>query len=309
VTTTRTQGSGEGPTAVGFGLVDGGAGTPPYVTTAAQNLLKRDYQAAPTLSPAHFKDGDRAMVTMLHLSGKPWEMIWTDLEATSSAEGTGWGKFTRTGDPANPAAPNVSHDGTKIVYISTETPDTAGNIVIDGDLYTVPWNGRKGGAATPVTGANQAGSRQFYPAFSPDDQLIAFDRATMREGTTSYADPQAELYVIPTGGAVRATRLAANDPPQCSGSKSPGTFNSWPKWAPEVATDAQGTKYYFIVFSSARNNGQQRFGARLYITPVTVDTAGVITTHAALFLWNQPETEDNHSPAWDTLDIPVEVVK
>ena len=76
-----------------------------------------------------------------------------------------------------------------------------------------------------------------------------------------------------------------------------------------VGTDAQGNKYYFIVFSSARNNGTKRFGARLYVTPVVVDTAGKITTYAALYLWNQPETEDNHSPAWDTLVIPDEVVK
>jgi hypothetical protein len=310
VSSTRTVSSGDGPTSIGFGLVDGGAGLPPYVSPSAKTMLDRVYQAAPSFSPAHFRDGDRVAVTMLRLhDGDPFDLIWTDLEAKSTAKGEGWGVFARNGDDHYPAAANVSHDGTKIVYISTETKDTSGNIVVDGELYTIPWNDRKGGSATVLSGANQAGSRQFYPAFSPDDSLVAFDRAPLRTGTTSYDDAQAEIYVIPSGGASRATRLAANDPPACSGAKSPGTYNSWPKWSPDVGTDAQGNKYFFIVFSSARNNGTKRFGARLYVTPVVVDTAGKITTYAALYLWNQPETEDNHSPAWDTLAIPDEVVK
>lgn len=314
VSSTRPVSEGDGPTSVGFGLVDGGAGLPPYVSPSAKTLLDRVYQAAPSFSPAHFKDGDRVAVTMLRLqNGDPFDLVWTDLEAKSTAKGEGWGVFDRIGDDNHPAAANVSHDGSKIVYVSTETVNTSGNIVIDGELYTIPWNDRKGGTATPVVGANQAGSRQFYPAFSPDDALLAFDRAPLRkkgaENTSSYDDELAEIHVIPSGGATRATRLAANDPPACSGAKSPGTFNSWPKWSPDVGTDAQGKKYYFIVFSSARNYGSRRLGARLYVTPVVVDTAGAITTYAALYLWNQPETEDNHSPAWDTLVIPDEVVK
>lgn len=309
VSSTRTVSEGDGPTSIGFGLVDGGAGLPPYVSPSAKTLFDRPYQAAPSFSAGHFRDGDRVAVTMLRLqAGDPFDLIWTDLEAKSTAKGEGWGVFSRTGDPNNPAAASVSHDGSKIVYISTETVDTSGNIVIDGELYTIPWNDRKGGPATPLTGANQAGSRQYYPAFSSDDALVAFDRAPIRSGTSSYDDAQGEIYVIPSGGATRATRLAANDPPACSGSKSPGTHNSWPKWSPDVGTD-NGTKYYFIVFSSSRNNGTKRFGARLYLTPVVVDTAGNITTYSALYLWNQPETEDNHSPAWDTLLIPDEVVK
>lgn len=26
--------------------------------------------------------------------------------------------------------------------------------------------------------------------------------------------------------------------------------------------------------------------------------------HAALYLWNQPELENNHTPAWDVFKIP-----
>jgi hypothetical protein len=29
-----------------------------------------------------------------------------------------------------------------------------------------------------------------------------------------------------------------------------------------------------------------------------------MTTHGALYLWNQPATEANHTPAWDTFKVP-----
>ncbi len=75
--------------------------------------------------------------------------------------------------------------------------------------------------------------------------------------------------------------------------------NSWPKWAPG-ATTIGGKKYYWLIFSSKRNpNGNPQ----LYITGVVVDGASV-ETHGALYLWNQPEGENNHTPAWDFFDIP-----
>jgi hypothetical protein len=29
-----------------------------------------------------------------------------------------------------------------------------------------------------------------------------------------------------------------------------------------------------------------------------------LTIRAALYLWSQPETEDNHTPTWDVFKIP-----
>ena len=31
---------------------------------------------------------------------------------------------------------------------------------------------------------------------------------------------------------------------------------------------------------------------------------GSITSHGAIYLWNQPATEANHTPAWDTFKVP-----
>jgi hypothetical protein len=40
------------------------------------------------------------------------------------------------------------------------------------------------------------------------------------------------------------------------------------------------------------------------VTPV-VDDGQSLTTYPALYLWNQPFNENNHTPAWDNFMIPV----
>ena len=42
---------------------------------------------------------------------------------------------------------------------------------------------------------------------------------------------------------------------------------------------------------------------QLYITGVVVDGT-TVQTYGALYLWNQPADENNHTPAWDFFMIP-----
>ncbi len=298
----RDHNPGGPPTTIALTSVDGKATAPPpsYVSPAAQTLLNRVEQDLPVFSPAHFKTGDRVAVTMYspNQSG-PFEIAWTDLEATSVDAGTGI--FARNGDPNHAALANMSHDGNSILYVSTTDSDTAGTTPTNGGLYTIPYNNRLGGNATAVAGANDTNYVAGYPAYSPDDKYIAFTRDPV--GTSTYDNPQEQIYAIPSAGGT-LTRLKANDPPACAGIPTArGVYNSWPKWSPAVRTDS-GNSYYFVVFSSQRNYGTKEFGARLYITPVVVDATGKVTTYSALYLWNQPENEDNHSPAWDEFNIP-----
>ena len=96
-----------------------------------------------------------------------------------------------------------------------------------------------------------ADQEEYYPAFSPDDKLIAFTRVPV--GQEMFANPSAEMFVVPHQGdaQTRPTRLAANDPPACSGKSSPGVNNHWPKWSPDRATVGNKT-YYWMIFSSNR---------------------------------------------------------
>src|SRR5262249_20507305 len=122
------------------------------------------------------------------------------------------------------------------------------------------------------------------------------------KGQHSYSNGQSEIYVVPPDGSAgsAATRLAANDPPACTGVVSPGLTNSWPKWAPDVTVVGRRT-YYWVTFSSKRQDGGT---PQLYVAPLVVED-GHITTYPALYLWNQPADEGNHTPAWDHFDIPI----
>jgi hypothetical protein len=248
-----------------------------------------------TYSKAHWSPGDRVMVTPFGAYADA-KLAWVDLEATQPGEGQAYGFLARNGDGRGVGAPTWSHDGQTIVYVST-TAETTGRLDTgEADLYAVPYANRAGGDAKPIPGASDPSLSEYYPAFSPDDALLAFNRVPGADNM--YNQASAEVFVLPSSGGT-ATRLAANDPPACSGRTSPGVTNSWPKWAPE-ATTVGGKTYYWVIFSSTRSEQQN---PQLYVTGVVVEN-GQVETHAALYLWNQPEDEHNHTPAWDVFKIP-----
>jgi hypothetical protein len=108
---------------------------------------------------------------------------------------------------------------------------------------------------------------------------------------------------VPAGGGT-ATRFGANDPPACqSGAHSPGVGNDWAKWSPRAMSAANGKTYYWLVFSSKRSGH-----AQLYLAPMTVTGGAVDASYPALYLWNQPSTDDNHTPSWDDYQIPPVII-
>ncbi|HVJ19249.1 MAG TPA: hypothetical protein VM686_27705, partial [Polyangiaceae bacterium] len=278
------------------------------------------------------------------------ELTWFDLAApgTVPADGAGvdaalkaaqnvsWGYIARTGDTRAAVMPDWSHDGATIAY--TSAAQIAGGHVgginkADGvtplttptetDIYTVPFNNKAGGAATPLPGASTPGIAEYYPDFSADDAFVAFNRV----GTTTgyfYYRADGEIYVVPSAGGT-AVRLRANDPSACSADAevSPGVINSWPKWSPIVNSDGSGNKYYFLVFSSARKYpgqftltpgaytpvGLDSRSSQLYLATIVVDPSGNITDYPAVYLWNQTADTSNLTPAWDDFQIPPAVVK
>jgi hypothetical protein len=216
----------------------------------------------------------------------------------------------------------------------------------------VSYNNRAGGAGQPLPGASDPSVLEYYPAFSPDDQLIAFTRAPLPSNTTRcrqknvpndpgfcnnnpgtlgdnpdgpYYNRKGEVFVV--GGNGAPVRLRGNDPVACSGEVSPGVLNSWPKWSSTVR-EVDGKKYYFVIFSSARAYpGQFNLtpdplytppiatkSSQLYMSTIEVDGAGVVTTYAAIYLWNQnylavgnmamPLATSNLTPAWEDASVP-----
>ncbi len=272
---------------------DGLASAPPWLSASAATLIARTDQELPTFSKSHWTTGDRVMISSLPIANVS-EIIWTDLEASSTTQGAGWGVITRTGDGSNGAGnPAFSHDGKTLAYHRASSVAVAGS-TSNADIYTVPFGNRNGGATQALTGASDGSKNEYYPAFSADDAFIAFTRA---DSGSTYNNPLGEVFVVPSAGGV-ATRLAANDPPACSGTSSPGVTNSWPKWSPAVGS-TNGRSFYWLVFSSTRAGHPQ-----LYVAGLEIDNGAIVKQGAAIYLWNQPEAESNHTPAWDLFGIP-----
>ena len=288
----------QGPWSNGVASIESGTvgDQPPFMGSGALAFLNAATELGiHTYSSGHWADGDHVMVTPSGV-GSASELIWVDLEAGSANQGTAWDTLDRIGDSRGVGSPTWSHDGETIVYVSTDVETTGRLDNGIGDLYAVPYNDRMGGDASPIAGAATSEFAEYYPAFSPDDQLLMFNRIPM--GQNMYNAPNAELFAISSAGGT-PVRLAANDPPACSGKVSPGITNSWPKWSPE-AQSVGGKTYYWIIYSSTRSEGEN---PQLYVTGI-VKEGDTLTTYPSLYLWNQPAGENNHTPAWDVFEIP-----
>ena len=276
----------------------GSTGTPglmPSFLTPDAKVALDSLKGIAVFSLAHWAAGDRVVL----LSDTGQDLNWVNLEGTAS-QATGIVPRTGTDNGAvtNPA---WSHDGSTIVYTSLPLDGITDGRPNTGpmDLYSMPYGGGAGGAQIPLAGASDPSVEEYYPAFSPDDQYVIFNRVP--QGQSSYNNPSDELYLVPAAGGT-PLRLAANDPPACTGAQSPGVTNSWGKWAPIAQpVPALGRTYYWVVFSSTRYPGNV---PQLFLTAVVADSSNHLTTYGSLYLWNQPAAEHNHTPAWDVFRIP-----
>ena len=297
--------------------VEGGntGAMPGFLGSAGISTLTQDWRGIISFSGKHWATGDHIAITSQSTQAVDprANLVWTEIDSGAS------GVLARQGDPAGAAAPHFSHDGTRIVYTSTNANQDGRMGVGTADLYTIPFADRAGGPASPVVGAADAAFAEYYPAFSPNDQLIAFNRLPQADASVTptgqpydggmFVNPAAEIWVVPSAGGT-AMRLRANDPPACAPPVKPNTRvypnktgwnNSWAKWSPEVGA-AGDSLYYWLIFSSYRYDISPPRG-QLYMTAVVVSEVRV-DTFPAIYLWNQDLTTSNHTPAWDTFKIP-----
>jgi hypothetical protein len=343
---------------------EGRAGQQPsYVSPGAALLLNQPWLGMQTFSKAHFRSGDRVLLSVYSprnmdrggvgfADGAPYPsrrdgLAWFDLETSASFSmsdpsrgdvqqqlneqvraqlGQAFGLLALEGETRSAAAPSFSHDGKQIVYTSAEvTQDgrlSSNNHEVD--LHLVPYNERAGGKVSNLAGAAEPGVAEYYPTFSADDALVAFNRVAKIDGGPMYYRPDGEIYVVPAEGGA-ALRLRANDPPACTGEKSPGVINSWPKWSPRALSVTSSMNefgppprtFYWLVFSSARAYPGQfevpktqyspndTRSSQLYMTAVVRDnTNGKLESYPAVYLWNQDPKTSNLTPAWDEFKIP-----
>jgi hypothetical protein len=319
------------------GVMPGRTGLPPtYLSPGGMDTIRQPGMGIFAFSKAHWSSHDRIIVSPYYLpmpcgqymnTSSTARLAWLDVEAPPvdngcPVEGKHFGILARNGDARGAANPTWSHDGSTIVYSSTLGGQDGRLATGATDLYSVPYTAKPntmgflrglGGDATPLAGAAEPDFEEYYPAFSPDDAFVVFDRVPA--GGSMYANPMAELFVVPAAGAASATRLVANDPPACSGMASPGVNNHWAKWAPEgpAIDPATHRKYYWLIFSSNRYGTPPVVAladkavvqvSQLYATALVVDGASV-KTYPAIYLWNQSPATLNTTPAWDGFSIPL----
>ena len=275
---------------------------PPFMGSAALAFFDA---TAPlgiqSYSKAHWHNGDHKMLAPEGDSNGAMppgsKLVVVDLEATDPAKVAT--TLDRGGEASEVGTPAWSHDGKTIVYIGGDGRGSRSRDV------SAP------GAATSTSSRCRTRTARAGP---PRDRrgvgrrrrrvlpVVLARRCAPRfqqrpRGTDMYSQPLDEIYVIPATGDGDAPRRQRS--PACSGMTSPGMTNSWPKWSPSSTTVGKKT-YYFLVFSSMRFDGVT---PQLYVTGVVVD-GDKVETHGAIYLWNQPDTEHNHTPAWDYFKIP-----
>ena len=106
-----------------------------------------------------------------------------------------------------------------------------------------------GGATTLVA---FAGQNNYYPAYSPDGQWVAFNRSPSNAESFDNAAPDPDAGTMPDG-ELWAVSANGGSAIRMSNASDPGLL-SWPKWAP-VLNDYYGGKIMWLTFSSARAYG------------------------------------------------------
>ena len=232
------------------------------------------------------------------------------LKSINLLTGTSY-KLVQSGDLGQQAFPTWSPNGETVVYASASNVGNGFSGSVATALYSVPFgdgvDAGKGGIATPIAGADEAGIFHYYPSFTPDGAFVVYNRAdpagptcptsgggggpSSGGGATTYDNCNAEVWMISALGGTAIRLDNANQ------STDPLT-NSWPTFGNVVG------QYYWMAFSSRREYGFLHTGAppspQVYIAAVDPQKLlqGQDGSFAALWLPGQDISSGCHIARW-----------
>jgi hypothetical protein len=233
------------------------------------------------------------------------------------------GAMTGTIDVGATAAASTSHpdwspDGKRIVYVRTGQASEDGlnnQRFYGGSIQMVEQQGSGFGAPTTLVPA-EVGRNRYYPSFSPDSALLAFNESTCTKAPPDRAcnadsDPTATMFVVKPDPTAMPVALARANAPGKLDTASALT-NSWPKWAPFEfqRTQTPGSRLIWLTFSSTRSYGLRKAptgaspesvsGSLLWMVAIDPDRAlaGQDPSAAAFALPFQDLESSNHIAQW-----------
>jgi hypothetical protein len=217
-----------------------------FVAITAQSWVLKFYDAetkSEFLAPLSLSDGQYVSWNPNVETDPPYQFVYATGGGVEKASlFTGELGTVTPADVGYATMPSWGPDGT-IAFVSA---DGGSGPVVSGqaNLFVVP---EDGGAVTALAGASSNGQANYYPAFSPNGQWIAFTQSASGESSFSAADARVRLVRADNSGEV-LTLDAANGNVGAS---------SYPTWARD------GTH---LSFASTRPGGLGSWD--LYLLPL-----------------------------------------
>jgi hypothetical protein len=208
----------------------------------------------------------------------------------------------------------------RIVFTSADpTAPTSDQRPATGGIDFVENDGASWGAPQILV-PSVLGKNRYYPAISPDGNLVVYDESTCTNGTPTAGaapdvscdadtDATATMFLTTFAGATPVPLTNANSPGVADGTTTALT-NSFPKFSPFIEKLSELQQIVWLTFSSTRQYGlrspppsttdsnETKVGTLIWMVGINPGVGGSDPSYTAFCLPFQDITTSNHIAQW-----------